>query len=725
MPRIQAYPLLHLLLSFLKSLKVVGHKLCKLWIRQVAFLRFFFRKRLSLFIRRFRNNLNQMSKSTGSRPSMPWEQANHDDVDCFSRLPISFLNRWQQKSESLPLHHTEKRYELVPQTGPSTSQVVVPDSTTPTGDVIIPLHHTERCYPPESQTGRSTSQAVVPYSTMPTGDVLVLPHHTEHRYQPVPQTGPSTSQLVVSDSTTPTGDVLVPPHHTEHCYPPELQTGPSTSEGVVNYPITPMDDTSISSLPNPRVPTSAEDDCNRDLQSPPGLCKEISKLIAVTSSEFQRYERDFKSDKICCDSFPIRPLLMTFTEPELPNQWVTFTHPNGAPYFLDDSRKIPVLTDVWIYDADPKTKLETYIEQIFSYIEKYNIEIPEETCLVLEFRNSGRCGYYFVNHAKQCLFWLDVCNGMDFLGEVKVEYTLSHIGHEMKSLYWLHNYLFPNSCPLPSSAISEIKDILIHAVGNSLTSSRGLAPYSLEILQKMLDLVNTIEAQDYELAAGSVAIISHFLRTFHHERFLHLHGQINARLTRGQSIHPQVPERQKSFVPRLCARMFYFGKLHETMVDGLANDFVWKDLLKQLRVDWRDLTLIATVLLTSNVTFLATPAGNFPIFTYLSTMFSVAAMIFGLLWVKLHHKSLDVTFIVNCGASKYGLEMLALMYSLPYILLNFALFFFIMSLWIIGQESIAIWTTEAMFYTILGFCVFSLDRWRPSEDSAKEESSRS
>ncbi|KAF8814537.1 hypothetical protein BYT27DRAFT_6964348 [Phlegmacium glaucopus] len=189
MPRIQAYPLLHLLLSFLKSLKVVGHKLCKLWIRQVpAFLRFFSRKCLSLFIRRFRNNLNQISKSTGSRPSMPcqWEKANHDsdDVDCFSRLPISFLNRWQQKSESLPLHRTEQRYEPVPQTGPSTSQVVVPDSTTPTGDVIVPPHHTERCYPPESQAGPSTSQAVVPYSTMPTSDVLVPPHHTEHRYPP-------------------------------------------------------------------------------------------------------------------------------------------------------------------------------------------------------------------------------------------------------------------------------------------------------------------------------------------------------------------------------------------------------------------------------------------------------------------------------------------------------------------------------------------------------------
>ncbi|KAF8805781.1 hypothetical protein BYT27DRAFT_7168984 [Phlegmacium glaucopus] len=621
-----------------------------------------------------------MSKSTGRRPSMPWGKANHDDVDCFSRLPISFLNRWQQKS--LPLHHTEQRYPPVPPTGPSTSQVAILDSTTPTGDIIV------------------------------------LQHHTEQRYPPVPQTGPSTSQ---ADSMTPTGDVLVPQHHTERCYPPELQTGPSTSQAVVNYPIILMDDTRMSSLPNSSVTTRAKDDHNCDPQSPPGLCKGISNLVAVTSSGFERYERGFTSEKLCYDSFPIPPLFMTFTESELPNQWVTFTHPDGAPYFLDDSRKIPILTDVWMYDADSKTKLETYIEQIFSYIEEYNIEIPEETCLVLELRNSGKCGYYFVNHAKQCLFWLDEFNGLGFLGKVKVKYTPSHIGHEMKSLYWLHNYLFPDLCPFPSSAISEIKDGFIHAIGNSLTSSRGLAPYSLDGLQKMLDLVNTIEASNSaqgELAAGSIAIISRFLHNFHHERFLHLHGQINARLTRGQSIHP---ERQRSFLMRVCmpfhtfyGPMIYLRKLRKITVDGLVNGFVWKDLLGQLTADWREFTLYATVLLNANVAFLAIPSvdnsahtsahGSYgQVASYFSIASSIGAIVLGLLLVKTHNTSLDVTFIVNRSASIYGLEILALMYSLPYALLMHALFFFLVAFsFMVGDAIIFItWVVLGLFFFFL------------------------
>ena len=117
---------------------------------------------------------------------------------------------------------------------------------------------------------------------------------------------------------------------------------------------------------------------------------------------------------------------------------------------------IPILTDVWIYDEVFKEKLEAYITQIFSYIEKYQIQIPLETYLVLEFRNKGRCGYYFVNHPKQSLFWLDEFDGMDFLYEVRVQYTpslismcfillsewialltVNRIDQQMKSLYWL------------------------------------------------------------------------------------------------------------------------------------------------------------------------------------------------------------------------------------------------------------------------------------------------
>jgi len=224
MPPIQVYPLLGLLE---RLVRVVGDKIWKLGIQQVKFLRFLFRRFFSLFIRRFRN-LNQMSKSSGIRPSMPWNKANHDsrgvfdDVDCFSKLPISFVSGWQRTAQSLPLHHAEQRHQPVPQMGPS-----------------------------------------------------------------------STSQAVVQCSTTPTGDALVPPHPAEHCYPSEPQGDSSTSQLVVTHSITPTDHTPLRTSSS--VTTRAEDDRNRDLQLPPGLSNEVLRLVGVTSANFERYERNFKS----------------------------------------------------------------------------------------------------------------------------------------------------------------------------------------------------------------------------------------------------------------------------------------------------------------------------------------------------------------------------------------------------------------------------------------------
>lgn len=79
----------------------------------------------------------------------------------------------------------------------------------------------------------------------------------------------------------------LPIHHEEYYYHPDAQTRPSTSQALVSYSTTPMarDDMNVS-------PTRAEDDCNRD---PPGLSKEISDFIGITSVEFERYDRNFTS----------------------------------------------------------------------------------------------------------------------------------------------------------------------------------------------------------------------------------------------------------------------------------------------------------------------------------------------------------------------------------------------------------------------------------------------
>ena len=174
-------PVLHHLLNLLKRLWIIGDKVRKLGIRQIST---HFQRCLSLIIGRF------MSKSCKNRPSMPYDKADHHwhgmfyNVDCFRKLP-SFFGR-SQSSQSLPLHHEEQHYY------------------------------------PDLQTRPSTSQALVPYSTTP----------------------------VARDDTN----------------------------------------VSLRSSTLSSTTTKAEDDCSLD---PPGLSKEISDFVGVTSAEFQRYERNF------------------------------------------------------------------------------------------------------------------------------------------------------------------------------------------------------------------------------------------------------------------------------------------------------------------------------------------------------------------------------------------------------------------------------------------------
>ena len=90
-------------------------------------------------------------------------------------------------------------------------------------------------------------------------------------------------------------------HDEERYYHPDPQTPPSTSRAVVPYSTTPM----VRAVMNISTrnstwssTTRAEDDGNRD---PPGLSKEISNFVGVTSAEFERYERNFTSYVLTTD----------------------------------------------------------------------------------------------------------------------------------------------------------------------------------------------------------------------------------------------------------------------------------------------------------------------------------------------------------------------------------------------------------------------------------------
>ena len=142
-------------------------------------------------------------------------------------------------------------------------------------------------------------------------------------------------------------------------------------------------------------------------------------------------------------------LLWPFCSPALPVSWTTFVHPEGVRYFQKQcqvstpldllwhgadrsfGQPVPVLTEASIYSSDIYRRIEDYISAIFSYISRNAIDLPTESFLVLELRQTGRCGYYFVDHANKCLFWLDPFDFSHLLLPLQIDFTPSHVGERL------------------------------------------------------------------------------------------------------------------------------------------------------------------------------------------------------------------------------------------------------------------------------------------------------
>lgn len=156
------------------------------------------------------------------------------------------------------------------------------------------------------------------------------------------------------------------------------------------------------------------------------------------------------------------------------------------------------------------------------------------------------------------------------------------------------------------------------------------------------------------------------------QQFLNLHGERGARLSRDQSVHPEVNKTRlfKFLSPFLLfAPTSYLNKLQETSVDSLVNKPSWTSIKGQLTEEWKDSALFvsfmrrafwrvvngsigkATVLLNANVAFLAIQSvdeaerSNAQRASYFSVLTSMGAIILGLLLTRQHQHIFNVRIV--------------------------------------------------------------------------------
>ncbi|RXW23284.1 hypothetical protein EST38_g2559 [Candolleomyces aberdarensis] len=204
---------------------------------------------------------------------------------------------------------------------------------------------------------------------------------------------------------------------------------------------------------------------------------------------------------------------------------------------------IPILTEAWIYEDDVFEELQRYMKAIFFYMKENDISFPRPasqppqkpdnprnlTCrkrsygdhweegehveppqdlapvvLVLEFRLTGRVGYYFADHPSQTLFWLEPFDFIHMLSEVRVEWDNWLVGLQMKNHYWYHNELFPHLYELADDDMDEIDDIVGYAMGDIFTSSRSAVHWDPDKLGYLQTMVHRYEQKDPKRRRRSV-----------------------------------------------------------------------------------------------------------------------------------------------------------------------------------------------------------------------------
>ncbi|KAJ7252375.1 hypothetical protein B0H12DRAFT_617626 [Mycena haematopus] len=225
--------------------------------------------------------------------------------------------------------------------------------------------------------------------------------------------------------------------------------------------------------------------------------------------------------------------------------------------------------------------------------------------------------------------------------------SVSHIRYELEAQYWLHCEYYPRAFEVTPEIIDELRDIVIHAFGDILTSASSTVSWKINEIERMLTLIDSMSKN---LGKHTFKRLEGFGCLVVRGRVYNFHGQPGVRLNMDQSVHSTVQKRTM-FIKMLNLLLFYapdfqLSVLHKTNIDRLIHPRMWPTFLTGRKSEWQEFILYATVVLNANVAFLAIQSGvdndgnilynRSPAQTasYVSTLMSIGSIVLGLLLVN-------------------------------------------------------------------------------------------
>ncbi|KAJ6473234.1 hypothetical protein C8R45DRAFT_1012712, partial [Mycena sanguinolenta] len=423
------------------------------------------------------------------------------------------------------------------------------------------------------------------------------------------------------------------------------------------------------------------------------------KLVPISPESFQRYTRRRTITKRDTN-YIVPPLCRSFSRISLPH-WTAERHPEGGLYFVHAEHRI--FTDAYLYDPTPFAQITSAVAQLLARAEVQQLlstdsnHIDIVLDLMTESLDNDECGYYFVDHSARIIFWLDPfdMSALDNWNQIPGISTPTHAKLCLEIEYWVHSQYFPTAMPISPQIVGELHDAIMYGIGDAMSSLKSTQQFPIERLFRMLTVTKEMVCEPvpgtagFKMNPGSVAV-------FALDRFYNFHGEKTARLSNDESVYGSIPQRSHTLAWLSALLLFnvplrYLQTLQVVNTDQLIHHASWQRFITTLHTEWLDIVLYGTLILNTNVGFLSVPASGLStagqVASYASICLGVTSIILGILLMRTYQvESPDVPDVTqaaqlfyNHGTSAYGLEVWAVVLSLPFALTIWAMITFILA----------------------------------------------
>jgi len=268
-----------------------------------------------------------------------------------------------------------------------------------------------------------------------------------------------------------------------------------------------------------------------------------------------------------------------------------------------------------------------------------------------------------------------------------------------------------------------------------MTSAVATSPFTSEELQRILQTVNAVEKNLNHNSVGAVSLLSRFMYIFCHTRFYNFHGEPQARLERDKSVYG-CPSGPRTWLIKIFSYVLFsmpevhLQNLQKMQVDRILYKYDWERTMETVKEEWTKLTLLGACLLialgANSPNLYGTPV---QIMAYLSTFCGFGGVILGMLLLHQNRESNRLSaqnvqqFLAKNNSTSFGLEPLAILYSLPYGLLMLGLLLFLAAICMRCIQSPSRLTPVVVgpICVSLGMIVFWLSPYWPSRRPVDQE----